>query len=201
MSSLATASTRSRDRQLDRVSLRRLLWVAPLTVLASAAVCYALRALLQAVNPELARMPQLGQPMLTLAIEGAIAAVLVFTLFVLFVPRAIFWFRIVAVVVLALSWIPDIALALGGTPMRLAMRYVAPLTSVGFLTLTEQGARQGPPPGAQANAGGPPPAFFSALPLQQVLVLMLLHAAVAVVCIGVLTTLSREPASRQTPSA
>jgi hypothetical protein len=199
MSSLATASTRSRDRQLDRVSLRRLLWVAPLTVLASAAVCYALRTLLQAVNPELARMPQLGQPMLTLAIEGAIAAVLVFTLFVLFVPRAIFWFRIVAVAALALSWIPDIALGLGGTPMRLAMRYVGPLASVGLLT--EQGARQGPPPGAQANAGGPPPAFFSALPLQQVLVLMLLHAAVAVVCVGMLTTLTRESASRQTRSA
>jgi hypothetical protein len=167
--------------------------------LTAAAVCYALRLLLQAVNPELARMPQLGQPMLTLAIEGAIAAVLVFALFVLFVPRAIYWFRIVAVIALVLSWIPDIMLGLGGTPMRLAMRYVGPLTSIGFLT--EGGARQGPPPGAQNNAGGPPPAFFSALPLQQVLVLMLLHAAVAVVCVGMLTTLTREPASRQTRSA
>jgi hypothetical protein len=171
-----------------------LLFVAPLTVLAAALVCLGLREIVQEVNPELARMPQLGEPMLTLAVEGAVAAVLVFVLFTLFVPRAVFWFRIVAVAALLVSWIPDIMLGLGGAPMRLAMRYVGPLTSIGFAG--NQGGRPvGPPPGAQT--GGPSPAFFSALPLQQVAVLMLLHAAVAVVCIGMLTTLSVSQRARE----
>jgi len=189
MSAVASAPAIPREGRVDRVSWMRLLWVAPLTVVAAVVVCFALRAILQAIDPSLARMPQLGSPMVTLAIEGAVAAVVVFVLFVLFVPRAIFWFRIVAVVALVLSWIPDIALGLGGTPMRLAMRYVGPLTSIGFIG--EEGGRPaGPPPGAQT--GGPPPAFFSALPFQQVLVLMLLHTAVAAVCVVMLTTLTRE---------
>ena len=75
--------------------------------------------------------------------------------------------------------------------MRLALRYVAPLTSIGQ---SFQGARPaGPPPGAQT--GGPPPGFFSAIPVEQVVVLMLLHTAVAVVCIALLTTLTRRPRS------
>jgi hypothetical protein len=179
----------------ERVSWARLVWVAPLTVIAAVAVCLGLRAVVQAVNPELGRMPQLGEAMVTLAIEGAVAAVVVFALFTLFVARAIFWFRIVGIAALVISWVPDIALGMGGTPMRLAMRYVAPLTSI-----VQSGPPAGPPPGAQN--GAPPPGFFSALPMQQVLVLMLLHAAVAVVCIGLLTTLTRvRTVSRRSPSA
>jgi len=195
MSAVASAPAISREDRVDRVSWMRLLWVAPLTVVASVAVCYVLRAIVQAIDPSLTRMPQLGQPMLTLVVEGAVAAIVVFVLFVLFVPRAIFWFRIMAVVALLVSWIPDIALGLGGTPMRMAMRYVGPLTSIGFIS--EEGGRPaGPPPGAQT--GGPPPAFFSALPIQQVLVLMLLHAAVVAVCVGMLTTLTRVKTRRGT---
>lgn len=195
-SSTASTPTVVQRRPVERVSWLRLLWVAPLTVIVSVLVCLALRGIVQTVNPELARMPQLGEPMLTLAVEGAVAAVLVFALFTLFVPRAIFWFRVVAVAVLVISWIPDIMLGLGGAPMRLAMRYVGPLTSVGFIHGGQGGRPAGPPPGAQT--GGPPPAFFSALPIQQVAVLMLLHAAVAVVCIGMLTTLSVQSRRRET---
>jgi len=197
MSAVASAPAVPREGRADRVSWMRLLWVAPLTVVASAAVCFALRAIIQVIDPSLARMPQLGPAMMTLAVEGAIAAVVVFVLFVLFVPRAIFWFRIVAVAALVLSWIPDIALGLGGTPMRTAMRYVAPLTSIGFIG--EEGGRPaGPPPGAQT--GGPPPAFFSALPIQQVLVLMLLHTAVAAVSIIMLTALTRDKSAKRAAS-
>ena len=46
----------------------------------------------------------------------------------------------------------------------------------------------GPPPGA--GAGGPPGGFTGA-PIEQVAVLMLLHATVALVCVGLLTTLAR----------
>jgi hypothetical protein len=74
--------------------------------------------------------------------------------------------------------------------MRLAMRYVAPLTSIGIF---DQGGPGGPPSGGPPpGAGGaPPPGFFSSMPIEQVLVLMLLHTAVAVVCIAMLATLTR----------
>jgi hypothetical protein len=125
--------------------------------------------------------------------------VLVFILFALFVPRPTFWYRVAGVIALVLSWTPDIALGLGGTPMRLAMRYVAPLTSIGLVSGEGGGPPSGgPPPGAQG--GGPPPGFGSGLPLEQVLVLMLLHTAVALVCIGLLTTLTRRGATRPVPS-
>jgi hypothetical protein len=166
-------------------------WVAPLTVAVAVLVCVGLRALLMALDPSLQRMGQLGPPMVTLAVEGSLAAVLVFILFALVLPRPISWYRIVGVIALVVSWVPDIALGLGGTPMRLALRYVAPLTEIGFAS-----ERRGPPPGG-LPAGGPPAGFFSAVPLEQVLVLMLLHTMVAVVCIVMLTTLTREPVTRR----
>jgi hypothetical protein len=165
-------------------------------VVAALAVCFGLRSLLQQLSPNLTRMPQLQEPMVTLVIEGAVAATVVFVLFASFVPRPIFWYRIAAVVALLLSWAPDIALGLGGTPMRLAMRYVSPLTSLSIPGLSQPGGPPpgGPPPGAQV--GGPPPGFLSAMPIQQVLVLMLLHAAVALVCVVMLTTLTRVRTAR-----
>jgi hypothetical protein len=182
-----------------RISWLRLLWVAPLTLVAAVLVCLGLRSVFQALDPNLQRMGQLGPPMLTLAVEGALAAIVVFVLFALFVPRAIFWYRILGVVALVLSWLPDIGLGLGGTPMRLAMRYVAPLTTVG-IGQTGGPPPGGPPPGAQT--GGPPPGFnpTSGMPVEQVLVLMALHAAVAIVCIGLLTTLTQRRVSRPVPS-
>jgi hypothetical protein len=44
------------------------------------------------------------------------------------------------------------------------------------------------------RSGGPPPGFLSSMPIDQVLVLMVLHAVVAAVCIGLLSTLTRKPA-------
>jgi hypothetical protein len=188
----ATAST-SRIEHLfgsdERVSWRRVLWVAPLTVVVSVLACVGLRALFQTLDPSLERMGQLGPAMVTLAVEGSVTAVLVFIVFALVVPRPIFWYRVVGVIALVLSWLPDIGLGLGGTPMRLALRYVAPLTQIGFLN-----ERGGPPPGA--GAGGPPPGFPSSVPIEQVLALMLLHTAVAVVCIVMLTTLTRQRVTR-----
>jgi hypothetical protein len=171
-----------------------LAWVAPLTLIVAVGVCYAIKTLVLLADPTLSRMGQLGPPMVTLTIEGALAAIVVFALFALFVARPIFWFRIVGVAALVLSWIPDVALGIGGAPMQLAMRTVGPLATVGM-----SGGGGGPPPGAQS--GGPPPGFFSAMPIEQVLVLMLLHGAVAAVCVGLLTTLTRERVSRSGLSA
>jgi hypothetical protein len=169
------------------------LWVAPLTLVVAVAACYAVRSVVLFLAPSLARMGQLGPPMVTLAVEGALTAIVVFILFALFVPRPFFWYRVVGVTALVLSWLPDIALALGGTPMRLAMRYVGPLATVQLPGMAESG---GPPPGA--GGGGPPPAaFFASTPIEQVLVLMLLHTVVAAVCIIMLTTLTRQAPREQ----
>jgi hypothetical protein len=189
MSAIASAPAIGRTSAGDRVSWSRLVWVAPLTLVVAVAVCYGIRWLVQTLAPTAAGIPMLGQPMTSLAVEGALAAIVVFVLFALFVPRPIFWYRIFGGVALLLSWAPDVALGLGGTPMRLAMRYVGPLASIGFAGSGGPQGAGGPPPGAQT--GGPPPGFLSGMPIEQVLILMTLHAAVALVCIGMLTTLAR----------
>jgi hypothetical protein len=166
--------------------------VAPLTLVLAVGACFVVRFLAQLIDPNTRNMPQLQIPMQVLAIEGALAAIVVFVLFALFVPRPIFWYRIVGGVALVLSLLPDVALALGGAPMMTAMRFVGPLTSIG--ASGGPGGQGSPPPGAGPGAGGPPPGFMSGMSFDQVLVLMLLHVAVGLVCIGVLTTLSRKRA-------
>ncbi|MBV9579057.1 MAG: hypothetical protein JO057_10750 [Chloroflexi bacterium] len=192
MSALASAPrVEHLSRREERISWRRVAWVAPLTVVVSVLVCAGLRILFQTLDPSLQSMGQLGPAMVTLAVEGAVAAVLVFIVFALVVPRPIFWYRVVGVIALVLSWLPDIGLGLGGTPMRLALTYVSPLTRIGFLTEARGGGPPpgGPPPGA---GGGGPPGGFAATPIEHVLVLLLLHTAVAVVCLVMLTTLTTE---------
>ncbi|HEX8968111.1 MAG TPA: hypothetical protein VF937_09540 [Chloroflexota bacterium] len=204
MSVIAPASTLGRADRGVRVSFTRLAWVAPLTFGAALAAALGVRALAQALDPSLSNMAQLHEPLIALTVEGALAAIVVFVLFGLFVPRAIFWYRVFGVVALVLSWAPDIALGLGGSPMRTAMRYVGPLTGIPLPGLS---GPSGPPPGGPppgARTGGPPPGFLSGLPVEQVLVLMLLHGVVAVVCVGLLTTLAssqRGSATRPSRSA
>src|SRR5712692_352391 len=177
MDMIATASTpvaRSVVRR-DQVSLARLLWVAPLTLALAVAACFIVRFLAQLIDPQTVNMPQLQMPMAVLAVEGALAAIAVFVVFALFVPRPVFWYRIVGGVALLVSLLPDIGLALGGAPMMTAMRFVGPLTSIGA---SGPGGQGGPPPGAGPGAGGPPPGFMSGMSLDQVIVLMALHVAV-----------------------
>ena len=177
-------------RPRERVSFQRLAWVAPLTVIAALAVNLAIKWLVQAVNPNLSRMGQLEQPMITLTLLGSIAAIVVFILVALLTKRPFFWYRLLAVVALLASWIPDIALGMGGQTAGMAMRFVSPLAMLG-----SQGPG-GPPPGGGGGGppggggGGPPGGFVT--PIEQVLVLMLLHLATAVVCVVLLTTLTRQ---------
>ncbi len=169
---IATASTPAAGRTVrrDAVSWPRLAWVAPLTLVLAVAACFAVRFLAQLIDPRTRTMPQLGA---------------------LFVPRPIFWYRIVGGVALLLSLAPDVALALGGAPMITAMRFVGPLTSIGAGGPGGPGGG-GPPPGGGPGAGGPPPGFLSGMSIDQVLVLMALHVAVGLICIGLLTTLARK---------
>src|SRR5215218_1288922 len=175
----------------DGVSFTRLLWVAPLTVIVALVVNLIIKTIVQALDPSLTEMPQLGQSLIVLTLEGAILAVIVFALMVWLVPHPIRWFRIVAVIALLVSLIPDLLLGLGGDLRRMGSTMVAPFSRFGALFFPAP-AGGGPP------RGGPTPGdVLPGLSWNQVLVLMLLHTATAVVCILLLTTLTRQPAAAQ----
>jgi hypothetical protein len=186
----ATTFEETPAERRDGVSFTRLLWVAPLTVVVALLVNLVIKTVLQALNPSLAEMGQLGRPMIILTVEGAILAVLVFTLMVWLVPHPIRWFRIVGVIALLISLIPDLLLGFGGELRRTGSAMVSPFTRFGaqFFPAPQGG---GPPGG-----GGPSPGdVLPGLPWDRVLILMLLHAATAVVCIVLLTTLTRDSAT------
>jgi hypothetical protein len=103
------------------------------------------------------------------------------------VPHPIRWYRIVGVIALVISLIPDLLLGLGGDLRRTGSAMVAPFSRLGALVLPAPAAGGGP-------RGGPSPGdVLPGLPWERVLILMLLHVATAVVCIVLLTTLSRDP--------
>ena len=186
----------SRDTAAERrdgVSWTRLLWVGPLTVVVALLVNLAIKTVLQALNPALAEMGQLGRPLIILTLEGAILAVIIFALMVWLVPHPIRWFRIVGVIALLISLIPDLLLGFGGDLRRTGSAMVSPFTRFGaqFFPAPQGG---GPPGG-----GGPSPGdILPGLPWDRVLILMLLHTATALVCIVLLTTLTRDPALANT---
>src|SRR5688500_9306562 len=172
----------------DGVSFRRLLWVAPLTVVVALLVNLVIKTLLVALNPSLAEMGQLGRSLIILTLEGAILAVIVFALMVWLVPHPIRWFRIVGVMALVISLIPDLLLGLGGDARRTGSAMVASFSRFRAMSFPAE-------PGGGRPPGGPSPAdALPGLPWDPVLVLMLLHTATAVVCIVLLTTLTRDSA-------
>src|SRR5918995_1977618 len=114
----ATTFDETPAERRDGVSWTRLLWVAPLTVIVTLVVNLLIKTLVQALDPSLTEMSQLGRSLIILTLEGAILAVIVFALMVWLVPHPVRWFRIVAVIALLLSLIPDLLLALGGEARR-----------------------------------------------------------------------------------
>jgi hypothetical protein len=180
------------EERRDGVSWRRLLWVGPLTVVVALLVNLAIKQILVAIDPSLNEMGQLGRSLIILTIEGAIGAVIVFALLVWLVPHPIRVFRIVAVIAWLISLIPDLLLGLGGDYRRTGSALVGPFSRIGGAVYsiffpTPQGG--GPPSG-----GGPSPGeALPGLPWDRVLILMLLHTAAFIVCVVMLTTLTREP--------
>ena len=190
MATMRASNDRATERR-DGVSFLRLLWVGPLTVVVALLVNLALKTLLQALDPSLVEMGQLGRPLVILTLEGAILAVLVFALMVWLVPHPIRWFRLVGVIALLISLLPDLLLGLGGGLRRTGSAMVAPFSRLGALVFPA-------PAGGGAPRGGPSPGeVLPGLPWDRVLILMLLHAATAVVCILLLSTLTRDPAAPQ----
>ena len=180
------------SQRRDGVSWRRLLWVGPLTVVVALVVNLTIKTLLQALNPSLAEMGQLGRPLIILTVEGAILAVIVFALMVWLVPHPIRWYRIVGGIAWLVSLIPDLLLGLGGDLRRTGTAMVAPFSRFGSQFFPA------PPGGGRPGGAGPSPGeVLPGLPWDRVLILMLLHTATAVVCIVLLTTLTRDPAASQ----
>jgi hypothetical protein len=176
----------------DHVSWKRLAWVAPLTVAAAVLINMAIAFLLRAINPDLNEMGLLGRPNVILTLEGAVLAVIVFALMVWLVPHPIRWYRIVGVIALLISLIPDILLGLGGGWREAGSGMVAPFSRFGALLFPASGGGRRP----SAPAAGE---VLPGLPWDRVLILITLHVAAAIVCIVLLTTLTREPAPEQTP--
>ena len=175
----------------DHVSWKRLLWVGPLTVVLSILVNMAIATLLRAINPDLNEMFLLGRPNVILTLEGAVLAVVVFALMVWLVPRPIRWYRIVGVTALLISLIPDVLLGMGGARREAGSGMVAPFARVGAMLFPSGSGGGGRPP---APAPG---AVLPGLPWDRGLILIALHVAIAVVCIVLLTTLTREPGQAQ----
>jgi hypothetical protein len=111
----------------ERVSFARLLWVAPLTVVAALLVNLGIRALAQAINPSLVSLPSLQTVYLSFTVLGSLAAVVVFTLLAVSTKKPFTIFRVVAVLALLLSWLPDVGLAMGGQAGAMSMQVVGPL--------------------------------------------------------------------------
>jgi hypothetical protein len=172
----------------DGVSWSRLLWVGSLTVIVALVVNLIIKTVAIALNPALADMGQLGNALIVLTVEGAILAVIVFALMVWLVPHPTYWFRIVGVIAFLISIIPDILLGMGGDARRTGSSLMGPFLRFGALFAP-------PPSGGPRPSGGQPSAVLEGLPAERVLLLILLHAATAVVCIVMLTTLTREPGS------
>jgi hypothetical protein len=133
-----------------RISFRRLLWVGPLAVLASviANVLVSITTVaLVGISPEFE--PLYLRPVIGFTVVGVLGAVLVFALVARFSRRPVRLFRRIALVVLLLSFMPDLSLLnaspYAGTTVQsvialMLMHVVAWLISVSLLTtLTRTG--------------------------------------------------------------
>ena len=133
-----------------RISFRRLLWVGPLAVLASviANVLVSITAVaLVGISPEFE--PLYLRPVIGFTAVGVLGAVIVFALVARFSRRPVRLFRRIALVVLLLSFVPDLSLLnaspYAGTTVQsvialMLMHVVACLISVSLLTtLTRTG--------------------------------------------------------------
>lgn len=133
-----------------RISFRRLLWVGPLAVLASviANVLVSITAVaLVGISPEFE--PLHLRPVIGFTVVGVLGALLVFALVARFSRRPVRLFRRIALVVLLLSFMPDLSLLnaspYAGTTVQsvialMLMHMAAWLISVSLLTtLTRTG--------------------------------------------------------------
>ncbi len=103
--------------QPERVSLKRLLWVGPLAIVAALAANFIVRAIALAVLDIPADfMPLQTTAFIPFTVVGLLGAIIVFAIIGRVARRPVRTFIIVAAVVLVLSFLPDIGLLASGAP-------------------------------------------------------------------------------------
>lgn len=101
----------------ERVSLKRLLWAGPLAIVAAVVANFIVRALALAVlNIPADFMPLQSPAFLPFTVVGLLGAILAFAIIGRVSKRPVRTFQIVSVVVLILSFLPDIGLFATGAP-------------------------------------------------------------------------------------
>lgn len=127
-----------------RVTLSRLLWVGPLTIITAIVANIVLRQIAVAVlNPDPQFMPLQFAPPIAFTFVGVLGAVIVYALIGRFSRRPIQLFRRVALWTMLISLIPDLLMlatgfnpgtTLGNVVVLMLMHVVAWAISVGLLT-------------------------------------------------------------------
>lgn len=142
--SASTPGTVTAGDHSERVSFRRLLWAGPLAIVLAAAA----NALVYFVAAQLGAMPQdvlvpgMGQPVslspvIFNSVIGAVGGVIAFAVIARFARRPIRLFRIVAAIVLVLSFVTPFSIPDAPAAMRavlLLMHVVVAAAVVGVLT-------------------------------------------------------------------
>jgi hypothetical protein len=108
-------SAASAPEQEERVSGRRLLWVGPLAIIVAAVanqIIHVLALSLLNISPDFPPL-QPGPP-IAFTVMGVLGAVIVFAIVGRLSRRPIRLFRVIALIVLILSFIPDIGLLTSG---------------------------------------------------------------------------------------
>ena len=112
----------------NSISFVRLLWVAPLVVAAGVAINSLIALVARTIDPSFG-VPASG--ITTLTLEGCVGAVLVFAGLAYFVPRPIFWYRVVSTIAVVLSLGPVVALGMGGTFALLGLQLISQVEGIG----------------------------------------------------------------------
>ena len=129
--------------QPERVSLKRLLWAGPLAIIAALIANGLIRALVLAVMDVPADFIPLQSPSAyALTFVGVLGAVIAFAIVGRLSRRPVRTFQIIAVIVLILSFLPDIGLLASGAPgatlpsilVLMFMHVVAAVIAVWVLT-------------------------------------------------------------------
>jgi hypothetical protein len=138
------ATLASPAQQTERVSLSRLLWVGPLTIVVATIASFIIQQLAVAVlRPDPAFLPLTLMPPIIFTIVGVLGAVIVFALVARFARNPIPLFRRIALITLAVTFIPDILMLITGfnpgtnlanVLVLMLMHVVAWAITVGMLT-------------------------------------------------------------------
>jgi hypothetical protein len=134
------SSSTTAPAQLEQIRISRLWWVGPLAVVATVAANLIVRLAALALFDIRPNFPPLSNagPTVAFTIIGTSGAVIVFAIISRFARRPVRLFRIIAAIVLLISFLPDVRMlpfesaAAVGTLML--MHVVAAAVSVGMLT-------------------------------------------------------------------